>query len=114
MISLEAPPLEPRLAEDVPANIRRILDGPPSNNYNRRQMQLAVEGFILEQPETILNREKLNEVMTGWADSDLSKGFGGIAHDAAFETHPRFRGNISKITLEDVRHFKENGTIPEV
>lgn len=116
MISLENPSLEARVArvtKDVSANIRRLLDGPPSNDYNRRQMQLAVEGFVTEHPESVLDREKLNEIMMTWADSDLSKGFSGIARDAAFETHPRFRGDISRITLEDVQHFKENGVIPE-
>jgi hypothetical protein len=116
MKSFESTTQESQIAEDVDVKIRDLLDGPPSSDYNRRQMQLAVERFVTQHPEETLDHDRLREIMKEWATpelSKLSKGFSDIARHPAFKTHPRFQGDVSNITVHDVQYCIETGKIPE-
>ncbi|MFA6553974.1 MAG: hypothetical protein WCS89_00500 [Candidatus Paceibacterota bacterium] len=109
----ESSPAETPKAKDVGAEINKLLDGPPSSNYNLRQMQLAVEKFVTEHPEETLDHDRLESITFEWANnSKWSKAFSDIVHNPAFQTHPRFQGNIKNITLEDVHHQIETGEMP--
>jgi hypothetical protein len=112
MKSIEYAPQEEKENKNISTKISRLLDGPPSDNYNLRQIQLVAERIIKEHSEFPLNDEYMNDAMMKWADSPWSKAFGGIAHDLQFETHPRFQGNVKNILLEDVQYFIENNKMP--
>lgn len=114
MTSLETAPHESHIAPDVEGKIRQLLDGPPSNNYNFRQLQLIVEKFVVAHPEEILDHQKLDELIMEWADSKMSGAFKKIVYNQGFKTHPRFLGDISKVTLEDVECYAETEMMPEV
>ncbi|PIQ68665.1 MAG: hypothetical protein COV91_03020 [Candidatus Taylorbacteria bacterium CG11_big_fil_rev_8_21_14_0_20_46_11] len=109
MKSIESAPEEPHIAEDVGTKIRDLLDGPPSNNYVTRQIQLIIEKFVVEYPEDILDNKKLNELGLQWAESPLSNAFNKITEDPRFKSHPRFSGNVANITLENVQAYVKTG-----
>lgn len=100
MQTLESPP------SDIDPKRLELIDGPPSNNYNKRQVQLAVEKFRTEQPFTNLNHNVLGDILMAWGDSSEpdsdSKVFAAIAEHPDFKTHPKFRGSVANITLEDM------------
>ena len=73
--------------------------------YNRCQMMLAMSKFGGEFDR--------NEIMDHWANSNYSSAFDGIVRHPDFETHPRFRGDYAKITIEDLDEFKMTGNLPE-
>lgn len=114
MKSLESAPQEAHITEETDAKIRELMDGPPSSNYNLRQIQLTIEKFVVEQPETTLDHDKLEEIMMEWEASDSSKGFRRIARHPDFKTHPRFHGDVARITLEDVQYSIKTKEMPKV
>lgn len=110
----ESSPAESPKTKDVDAEINKLLDSPPSSNYNLRQIQLAVEKFVIEHPEETLDHDRLESITSEWAsNSEWSRAFSDIANNPAFTTHPRFRGDIKNITLEDVHYQIDNGKMPE-
>lgn len=113
MTSLESIQPNNCLAEDVPDKIRNILYGTPSNDYNRRQIQLIFEKALKEKPDVIFDNDHLNNLGFEWANSKFSEAFSLIARDLNFKDHPRFQGNIANITLEDVEYAIQNKKIPE-
>lgn len=100
MQTLESPP------SNIDPKIHELLDGPPSSDYNRRQIQLAVERYVTEHPEAPLNHDAMNEIMFAWTDSSVpendSRKFKKIKESPEFKTHPKFQGNVANITLEDM------------
>jgi len=36
-----------------------------------------------------------------------------LENDPDFKTHPRFKGDFKKITVEDIEYYKEKGTLPD-
>lgn len=96
MKTLESAPSE------IDPRVQKILDAPPSSNYMIRQMQLAVEKCIKENPEHPLDHDAVEQAGLAWADSDESKKFSAIAHHPEFKTHPKFNGDVAKITLDDM------------
>jgi len=119
MKSLESAGPEIHVAGDVDKRIRDILDSPPLNDYVRRQMQLAVERFGLEHPNDTIDHETLEQLMMAWSDkespSHYSEAWKNLAYHPDFEKHPRFQGDYSKVTLEDLEAFIKNGSndLPE-
>ncbi len=95
MKTLESEPVE------IDPRVQKILDAPPSSNYMIRQMQLAVEKCIKENPEHPLDHEAVEQAGLAWANSDDSKKFSAIAHHSDFKSHPKFQGNVANVTLED-------------
>ena len=93
--------------------IVELLDGPPSDNYMRRQMQLVVEKHSIEHPDEKLSHDILGKIMMEWVDSDWSKAFSAITKNEAFSNHPRFSGNVAHITFEDVQFWMKNKALPE-
>lgn len=111
---LESPPQEHKFSADVDSKILELLDAPPPDNYNHRQIQLALEKSFLDFPEKILNRKMLDEMMTNWHTSPLSKSFRNIFQHPDFKTHHRFQGKLSQINLNDVEYFMENEMLPKI
>jgi len=105
--------LKDHLATDIDGRVSDILDGPPSDNYMKRQMQLAVEMSIEDDPDAILDHNALDLLMIDWANSDMSKGFSDVKKDPGFDVHPRLQGRTANITLDDVRYHLKNGGLPE-
>ena len=87
---------------DIEPSRLELIDGLPSSDYNKRQIQLAVEKFRIEQPCAHLDKATLNEILLAWADSSDSKRFSTIARSPEFKNHPKFQGDVANITLEDM------------
>lgn len=109
----ESAPIKDQALEPLPQEIHDLLDGPASADYNRRQIQLTAERLIKNDPETALDRKTLDDALFEWATSPSSKGFATIARHPYFKSHPRFQGDISKITLADVDESIRTGMMPE-
>ena len=113
MKSFEAPPQDSLIAEDVDKRVREILDGPPLNDYTKRQMQLAVEKFIALQPDVRLDSKTLDDVMLAWSDTGSLEHYSEIwnkfVKHPGFKAHNRFQGSYANVTLEDLEAFGEKG-----
>lgn len=104
----------PHTSTSLPEEYAELLDGPPINNYLKRQVQLAVEKFGVEHPNDTLDKLTLNDVMMSWGDKDsspcYSRAWSNFVHHPEFKKHERFGGDYSKVTLEDLESFiKTNG-----
>lgn len=89
-------------SDNTDHRIRKLLDGPPSNNYMQRQIQLSIEKYIIQNPEHPLDHDTIEQIGMAWSNSDDSKSFSKIARHADFKTHPKFLGSVANITLEDI------------
>jgi len=114
MNSIESVSSGAHVDESVDSAVREILDGPPINDYVKRQIQLAVERFGLEHPSDTLDRKTLNDVFMAWADlkspthySDTWSEF--VKHPDFKKESGRFNGDYSKVTLKDLETFKAGG-----
>jgi len=111
MVSIEQPEIQQQ--NEIPEKMRNLLDGPPSDNYMLRQIQLAVEKFSHEHPNDTLDKKLLDDVGMAWADSDYSKAWNKLVKHADFNAHPRFQGRFANVTLEDLEYFIKNDRLPE-
>ncbi|NCS99052.1 hypothetical protein GW764_02585 [Candidatus Parcubacteria bacterium] len=64
--------------------------------------------------ETHEGRNKIMEFWTQASDGQktYSEIYREIEEDSGFKSHPRFQGDIYKITVEDIQYYKENGILP--
>jgi hypothetical protein len=96
----------PPAIENIDPRYQKIINGPPSSDYTLRQTQLAVEKFHIEKPFEHLDREKLEEILMTWGDAEDpnsdSRKFAAIARHVNFNNHPKFKGNVANITVEDM------------
>ena len=91
----------------------RLLNGPASDNYNLRQLQLAAEQFLVGHPDEHLTDTKLDEIVMAWSDVDspthYSEFWRQLVSHPDFKTHPRFQGHYSKVALRDLETFIQEG-----
>ncbi len=118
MESIQEMPVENQINKEEVASttdkrIADLLDGPPSENYMRRQMQLAVEKHSVEHPEEPLDHDILSKIIMDWAESDWSRAFSAMTKQENFKTHARFAGNVANVTFEDVKIWFEKKILPE-
>jgi hypothetical protein len=64
--------------------------------------------------ETIGGR---NDIMYFWTQAtegeiSFSEIYRNIENDPSFEDHSKYKGDIYKITVEDIEYYKENKTLP--
>jgi len=112
MPTLEELPKEESV-DNVDPKLEVLLNGPLSDDYNKRQIQLAYEDYFIKDPEVKLTKEKQRQIMFTWIDSPYSKAFGKIKDHPDFPNHPRLMGKISNITLEDVKYWVKNEKLKE-
>lgn len=89
-------------------------------NRNENQIRLACEvyKYLTGVTGDFLEDANLrNEIMGYWTDStdgkNLSALYRQLEESDEFKNHPRLKGNIFKITPQDILHYRENGTLPE-
>ena len=113
---LEELPREEPVENNMDPKLEALLNGPASENYMLRQIQLACEDYLVRHPEEHtghMSKETRDKLMEAWADSKMSKAFKGIRFSPNFSTHPRLMGKISNINLEDVKYWVENEKLKE-
>ncbi len=113
MVSTETLPNDIQDNRELNPKIAALLDGPPSNNYNFRQVQLMADKFLLDNPNAKLSHDIFEKIMADWANTEYSEAFHDLANHEQFKSHPRFMGNISKIELSDVNYWIEYKELPE-
>ena len=97
----------------------KLLNGPRMNSFGARQMQLALEMFIKENPEEELDHKKANEVILAWSDATrpgpgYSKKWREMVDDnPKFNEHKRLQGNYANVTLDDFLKFVKTGEFPK-
>lgn len=112
MSSIETPQVESARNSTIDPKVRKLLDGPPSNNYMHRQVQLAVEKFSLEHPSDTLSDQLIHDVMTTWQASVYSTKWRELIKHNEFNDHPRFKGKLENVTLEDLEYFIKTNELP--
>ncbi len=97
--------METAPVSDIDSARWELIDGPPSNNYVKRQIQLAVEKFRTEKPWEHVDKAKLDEILHEWSSKEPnsdSRKFAAIVEHPNFKDHPKYRGDVANITLEDM------------
>jgi hypothetical protein len=99
--------------EPVDPKVDKLLDGPPSDDYNKRQIQLMYEWQHRLRPEEALTRENFDKVGMDWvgdvdSSNSMSKSFREIKNHPDFTSHSRLQGKISNIEIDDVLYWVEN------
>ena len=91
--------------------------GEPVSDRNSRQIQLAVEMYLEENPwdKRFLSNDQIEGILMKWAGSENSnsKVFGELCKKPTFKNHPRIAGDYANITVADFEYFKETGELPE-
>ena len=105
------------ITAEMEAKLNAIIDGPPINNYMKRQIQLAIEHFRRDNPGEMIDSHKRNKIMDEWHEGTYSPGWRKLVQHADFKNHPRFQGDMAKVTLEDLETFLDrkntDGKLPE-
>lgn len=107
------------LSEEFPNqnSIREIEEGLAQGEITpkdrlQNQIRLATEVFkLLKDFKSIETEEDRNEIMNFWVDSGLSSLYRELENSEEFQNHPRLKGDIYKITAQDILDFKEKGSL---
>lgn len=59
------------------------------------------------------SRDNRNEVMEYWVKYGYSDIYKMIEDSQAFKKHPRLKGDIYKLTADDIISYKEKGVLPD-
>ena len=106
-----------RKLPQLPPRYTEVLDAPPINDYNKRQIQLAVEKFWIDHASDTLDQPTLENILMKWADTEAtpsySKVWSGFVRSEEFAKHARFNGDFSKVELADLEYFIVNKRLPE-
>ena len=86
----------------VEDSFTKLLDGPRSDMFNLRQIQLAAEYFVKSFPGRLITSKDRNEIMNKWGADGYSGKLRRFIEQAAFKEDPRFGGHFANITLEDL------------
>ena len=109
MKTLESSPSE--VDAKTSTKIDALLDGPPSDDHNLRQIQLAAEKYWVHSEHDRLDGDKRNQIMQEWSDSHYSRDFRAMTEHFDFKT--RFQGNVANITLANLEEFVTTNELAE-
>jgi len=110
---------------DVLHREERIMTGEitPKDRL-QNQIRLAFDFCKIMHPEHVLHnvdateltpkelRDERNKVMEYWGE-EYSKLYREFENEISFKVHKRLQGDIFKITIEDIVHYKKTGELPE-
>jgi hypothetical protein len=83
-------------------------------NRLQNQIRLAEALWNIKMGENRLDTlEDRDNVMLYWDEQGFSSLYSIFEGLPEFKTHPRLRGDIFKITIQDLLYFKENQRLPE-
>lgn len=95
-------------------NLALGKESPKSRLEN--QVHLAVELIKKRFPGQAVDLESVenrNEVMEYWVKYGYSEVYKILEDSDAFKKHPRLKGDIYKLTADDIISFKEKGMLPD-
>lgn len=91
---------------------------PKDRLENQIRLATLLYGTLHDKNFDVETHEGRNRIMEFWTEEkdgekSFSECYRNIEEDDGFTDHPRFKGNIYKITIQDVIYYKENKRLPE-
>lgn len=84
----------------------------------QNQIVLAIDLFKKLNPATTIDDESTedkNKIMIFWTEGEdsYSKAYRELENDPSFKSHSRLKGDIYKITADDVAYYLKNKELPK-
>lgn len=113
-------PEKPHTDEEFIKHEKEVASGevtPKGRLENQMRLATILYAKLHERNFDVESHEGRNKIMLFWTDAPdgektYSEIYREIEEDPDFETHPRFKGDIYKITVEDIEYYKEHEALP--
>lgn len=111
---------KPHTNEESIKHQERVSSGevtPKGRLENQMRLATILYAKLHERNFDVETHDGRNKIMLFWTDASdgektYSEIYREIEEDPDFETHPRFKGDIYKITVEDIEYYKEHEKLP--
>ncbi len=124
--TIQGEPEETKTEDDgpkllTPEEVRIICGGPEEcgGDASKRQLQIVAEWYLEDYPDMTkrdLTADDMEIALSQWAIADhnvWSKSFRKLLEEPAFSNHPRLKGDVANITLNDVKYVARTGFLPQ-
>lgn len=111
---------KPSINEEFVKHEKKVASGeitPKGRLENQMRLATIIYAKLHERNFDIESHDGRNEIMFFWTSSpDGEKTYSEIYREIEehpdFEKHPKFKGDIYKITVEDIEYYKKHETLP--
>jgi len=113
---------KPHRDEEFIKHEKEIANGevtPKDRLENQIRLATMLYAKLHERNFDVETHEGRNKIMEFWTqplkegDKTYSEIYRNIEDEEGFENHSKFKGDIYKITIEDIEHYKKYETLPE-
>jgi hypothetical protein len=110
----------PHTDEEFIEHEKEIASGevtPKDRLENQIRLATMMYAKMHEKNFDVETHEGRNKIMEFWTqapegEKSFSEIYRNVEEDSGFNEHPRFQGNIYKITIEDVEYYKKHESLP--